>query len=106
MHLLISHRPLAASINGGSLVESVANGTSVQVTSLSMTVIGGYPPYTYSWTDDMAGVSVQVSSTATPILQASGTDFSHDGTIVAVVTDAAGNSVTSSAIAAISQGSP
>ena len=86
---------------------TVANGTSVNVTATAQAVIvGGFPPFTHDWTENVSGVSMQASASVTSRLQATGTDTEHIGTLVYKLTQANGVVTTVSAAIDIIQGNP
>lgn len=86
---------------------SPPNGTSVAVTgSLVPFITGGFQPYAYDWTDSMANVFVQTSTTPTCSLRSTGTDVEHNGQVTLILTEANGVVTTTSVNVVITQGAP
>lgn len=90
--------------SGGAI--TVANGTSVNCTTVVAIITGGFPPYTYSWTEGTANISMQASTSVSSGIQATGTDTLHTVTVVLVATDSHAQTITASAVFGITQGSP
>lgn len=91
----------------GTIFGTVANGTSVNVTATAESiVVGGFPPFTHNWTDNLANVSFQASTSVTSRIQATGTNFEHNGIAVYTITEADGTATTVSVGIIITQGSP
>ena len=85
---------------------AIANGTDITAGTATATAIGGTPPYTYAWTDDMVGVSFSDTTTASTTVRSTGTDTEHNGTITCTVQDALGASLAPNFTCNITQGSP
>jgi hypothetical protein len=89
------------------IVSQLNNGTSVTVTVTAEPIItGGFPPFTYEWSDNNANVFVQATTSATTRLQSTGTDVIRTGTLVFICTQANGVAVTASATFNILHGNP
>lgn len=96
------------SVSAPALIGGViANGTSVVLTATAELVLeGGFPPYTYNWTENTVGVFIQASTSATTRLQVTGTDTNHTGKLICSVTDSQGIVVAATLSIAIQQGTP
>ncbi len=102
----ISSDILRAEITPAGGLITIANGTSINCTTVLALVTGGFPPYTYSWTEGTANVSMQASSSVSSGIQATGTDTEHNVVVVLIATDSNANTITTSANFTISQGTP
>ena len=106
MMLFIDPGPVQI-IMPSTLTGAIANGTSITVTgSIVPFVAGGLPPYAYDWTDNLANVFVQASTSVSARFQATGTDVLHNGNAILRLSDATGNITTASASFLITQGAP
>jgi hypothetical protein len=106
MMLFIDPGPVQISLQG-TLSGAVNNGTSVTVTgSVVAVVVGGLPPYTYDWTDNVANVSIISSSSSIAKIQVTGTDVLHTGNVILRLHQAGGVITTASSNFTVSQGTP
>ena len=108
MGMLGGHAQLQVQVTA-QFLHVITSGTDVAgLTTVPSFVTGGFPPYTYSWTDTNANVSVTGASSATPIMAylATGSDVTRTTTFILSVTDAAGRVAIASCSAEIDLGSP
>lgn len=90
-----------------ALLGTIANGTSVTVTATAgADIVGGFPPFTHNWTDNIANVAFQASTSVTSRIQATGTNIEHNGLYIYTITEANGVATTVSAVLIITQGAP
>jgi hypothetical protein len=97
---------LIALVSPAGGVIAVSNGTSVACTTVQAIVNGGYAPYTYAWTDNAGGITMNAPTSVSTPLQATGTDAEHNVTVTLEVTDAKGDVAVGAAIFVIFQGTP
>lgn len=90
---VIARQALSASPNTFSATGIGSNGT-VETNTITITAIGGTPPYTYSWTDDSVSVTIGAPTSASTSFFASGADETIDANAQCVVTDANNETVT------------
>lgn len=104
--------PLKAQIANGTsatsnIVHAIANGTSVAGTTTILAIVdGGLPPYTYSWTDNIANLWVQSSTSQSTAYQSTGTDTLKTGVFIVTATDAGGYTAITTVSADITHGTP
>lgn len=98
--------PLTVTISPNQLTPSIANGTSVSAGTLNAVVAGGFGPFSYSWTDNMANATFQASTSISSEFQSTGTNVEKTGVAVLIVTDARGVAATASAVLDIIHGTP
>ncbi len=107
MMLFIDPGPVVITMPAGVFTGAIANGTSITVTgSIVPFITGGLPPYTHDWTDNLANVFVQASTSASARFQATGTDVLHSGQAILRLNEAGGRITTASAAFVITQGTP
>lgn len=76
----------------------LANGTSLQVTATAEITLltGGFPPYTYDWTDNSANAFVQTSAADKTMIRSTGTNTENTGSLILIVGQANGVFTTAS----------
>ena len=107
--LLGANQPLRSrvTLQPGSGIAVLGNGTSLSAVLLLSDPVGGYPPYTHDWhLSTGTNMSLQSSASATSLLQSTGTNVATSGNAVYVLTDAAGHAVTTSANLEAIHGTP
>lgn len=99
--------PFTLATNQASYGGLLANGVSILCTITAEALVnGGFPPYTYDWTDNSANVFVQASASATTMIRSTGTNVQNDGSLILVVTQANGVATTVSAAYSYIHGTP